>query len=109
MVEVRVYIVKIAQSFGRARARVGLFVITTSAFLLLGPATAGAQHVTDAQYNSTLQLLQSGGSPPSSPPSNGLPFTGLDVLALFAVGAALAAAGFLLWRRSRTQTDAAGA
>jgi hypothetical protein len=107
--KVRVYILKITQIVGRARLRAGLFVITASAFLLIGPAAAGAQQVTDAQYNSTLQLLQSGGQPPSSPPSNGLPFTGLDVVALFAVGAALAAAGFLLWRRSRVQTTQAGA
>ena len=105
----RVYTLKITQTVGRARSRVGLFVISASAFLLLGPATAGAQQVTDAQYNSTLQLLQSGSPPPSSPPSSGLPFTGLDVMALFAVGAALAVAGYLLWRRSRTQTGAAGA
>ena len=75
--------------------------------MIVGPASAGAQQVTDAQYNSTLQLLQSGGQPPSSPgssPSQGLPFTGLDVVALFAVGLALALAGLLLWRRSRTHT-----
>jgi hypothetical protein len=100
---------KITQKVGHARTRVGLFVIAASSFLLLGPATAGAQQVTDAQYNSTLQLLQSGGEPPSSPPSDGLPFTGLDVMTLFAVGAALAVAGYLLWRRSRTETGAAGA
>lgn len=99
----RVYTLKITQIVGRARSRVGLFAIASSAFLLLGPATAGAQQVTDAQYNSTLQLLQSGGQPPSSPPSNGLPFTGLDVTTLLAVGAALAVAGFLLWRRSRIE------
>jgi hypothetical protein len=94
---------------GRVHLRVALFVVAASAFLLLGPAAAGAQQVTDAQYNSTLQLLQSGGQPPSSPPSSGLPFTGLDVVALFAVGAALAVAGFVLWRRSRTGAAEVGA
>jgi hypothetical protein len=109
--EVRVDTLNTAQILGRVRVRVALFVAATSALLLVGPAAAGAQQVdtTDAQYNSTLQLLQSGGQPPSSPgsssaPSSGLPFTGLDVVALFAVGAALALAGYLLWRRSRTQT-----
>ena len=108
---VRVYTLKITEIAGRAHVRVASFVLAASAFLLLGPATAGAQQVeaTDAQYNSTLQLLQSGGQPPSSPPEGGLPFTGLDVVALFAVGAALALAGFLLWRRSRAHTGAAGA
>ena len=38
-----------------------------------------------------------------------LPFTGLDVAALFVVGAALAVAGYLLWRRSRTETGEVGA
>ena len=107
----RVYTLNITEIAGRAKLRLAFFVTAVSAFLLLGPATAGAQQVTDAQYNSTLQLLQSGGQPPSSTPSpsSGLPFTGLDVLALFAVGAALALAGVLLWRRSRTQTSEAGA
>ena len=77
--------------------------------LALGPATAGAQEVTDAQYNSTLQLIQQGGnqgSPPAGESSSGLPFTGLDVVAMFAVGAALALAGYMLWRRSRSvQTE----
>lgn len=114
---VRVFTLNIAQIVGRARVRTALFVVATSAFLLVGPAAAGAQQVdaTDSQYNSTLQLLQSGSQPPSGPgasssaPSSGLPFTGLDVVALFAVGAALALAGVLLWRRSRTQTGEAGA
>ncbi len=99
----RVYTLKITEIAGRAQVRLALFVVASSAFLLLGPATAGAQQVTDAQYNSTLQLLQSGGQPPpSSSSSSGLPFTGLDVVALFVVGAALAVAGYLLYRRSRT-------
>lgn len=91
----------------RVRARVVLAVLTIGSLAIaLSPATAAAQQVTDAQYNSTLQLLQGGGGTPPSPttPSSGsgLPFTGLDVVALFAVGAALALAGIVLWRRSRT-------
>jgi hypothetical protein len=109
---VRVSILKTTKSIGRAYTRVILFSAAVSAFLLVGPATAGAQQVdtTDAQYNSTLQLLQSGSEPPpGSSSSSGLPFTGLDVVALFAVGAALALAGYLLWRRSRVHTGEAGA
>lgn len=94
----------------RARSRWALTICTAGALVLaLAPATAGAQQVTDAQYNSTLQLLQSGGQPPPGPTSNGLPFTGLDVVAMLAVGLALAAAGFLLWRRSRSASGEVGA
>jgi hypothetical protein len=111
---VRVEILDIKELAGRLRARLVFLVLTVGALTLaLSPATAGAQQVsdsTDAQYNSTLQLLQGGGQPPpSQEASEGLPFTGLDVLALFAVGAALAIAGFVLWRRSRTGTGEVGA
>ena len=98
---------------GRVRTRFAFLGLTVGALVLgLSPATAGAQQVTDAQYNSTLQLLQSGGQPPSGPSpdsSAGLPFTGLDVVGLFAVGAVLALAGFVLWRRSRTVAGEVGA
>jgi hypothetical protein len=103
---VRVDILKITEMAGRVRARLVFAVLTVGVLAFaLSPATAGAQQVTDAQYNSTLQLLQSG--QPPSPPSQGgaeggLPFTGLDIAGLFAVGAVLALAGFVLWRRSRT-------
>ena len=109
----RVEILDIKEIAGRVRARFGFVLITVGALVFaLSPATAGAQQVTDAQYNSTLQLLQSGGQPPpghESASGGGLPFTGLDVVALFAVGAVLALAGFVLWRRSRISTTEAGA
>ena len=108
----RVEILNIKDLASRVRARLVFTVLTVGALsLALSPAVAGAQQVTDAQYNSTLQLLQSGGSPPSPPPSSssGLPFTGLDVVALFAVGAVLALAGFVLWRRSRGVAGEVGA
>ncbi len=110
-VEVRVEILDITHIASRVRARLGFLIVGVgSLMLVLSPATAGAQQVTDAQYNSTLQLLQSGGEPPPNnpPPAEGLPFTGLDVLVLFGVGAALAAAGFFLWRHSRTSTTEIG-
>ena len=109
----RVEILNITEMAGRARARLVFAVLSVGVMVFaLSPATAGAQQVTDAQYNSTLQLLQSGGEPPSNPPSSStseLPFTGLDVMVLFAVGAALALAGFVLWRRSRIATGEIGA
>jgi hypothetical protein len=114
-VEVRVEILNITDLASRVRARLAFIGLTVGALMLaLSPATAGAQQVsesTDAQYNSTLQLLQSGGEPPANPPSStsDLPFTGLDVMGLFAVGAVLALAGFVLWRRSRTVTGEVGA
>ena len=108
----RVEILNITEIAGRVRARLAFAVLSVGVTVFaLSPATAGAQQVTDAQYNSTLQLLQSGGEPPSNPPSStsDLPFTGLDVMSLFAVGAALALAGFVLWRRSRISTGEIGA
>jgi hypothetical protein len=111
---VRVEILDITELAGRLRARLVFVVLTVGALTLaLSPAIAAAQQVsdsTDAQYNSTLQLLQSGGQPPpgSESASEGLPFTGLDVLALFAVGAALALVGMVLWRRSRTAQGEVG-
>ena len=104
----RVEILDITEMAGRLRTRLVLIGLTVGALVLaLSPATAGAQQVTDAQYNSTLQLLQSGGGQPpsSSPTEGGLPFTGLDVVALFAVGAVLALAGYVLWRRSRATSE----
>jgi hypothetical protein len=110
---VRVGILDITKVASRVRARLVFAVLTIGTLAIaLSPATAGAQQVTDAQYNSTLQLLQSGGQPPSPPSSTsegGLPFTGLDVVALFAVGAALALAGIVLWRRSRSTAGEVGA
>jgi len=113
---VRVEILDITKVASRVRARLVFAVLTIGTLAIaLSPATAGAQQVsdsTDAQYNSTLQLLQGGGqspSPPSSTSEGGLPFTGLDVVALFAVGALLALAGIVLWRRSRTTAGEVGA
>ena len=103
-VEVRVNTLTTTQIAGRVRARSATIVFAaTVALLALGPAVAGAQQVTDAQYNSTLQLIQQGNDqPPADSSASGLPFTGLDVVALLAVGLGLAMAGFVLWRRSRT-------
>lgn len=102
-VEVRVNTLNISKIADRARTRTAAVVFAVTSLALIGPATAGAQQVTDAQYNSTLQLIEQGNDqPPSDSSASGLPFTGLDVVTLFAVGLALALAGFVLWRRSRT-------
>ena len=99
----RVITLNISKIADGARARSAAVVFAVTSLALIGPATAGAQQVTDAQYNSTLQLIQQGNDqPPSDSSASGLPFTGLDVVTLFAVGIALALAGLVLWRRSRT-------
>jgi hypothetical protein len=99
------------QKAARIRARLAALAFMATTFVLvLGPATAGAQNVTDAQYSSTLQLISQNQTTPDETSSGGggLPFTGLDVMALFVVGAALALVGFVLWRRSRSVSGTAG-
>jgi hypothetical protein len=74
--------------------------------LALAPATAGAADPTAHQYSSNLEQLSAGGaggaggsSAGSESVGGGLPFTGLDLVALAAVAAALVVAGLLLRRR----------
>ena len=110
----RVTNVNIQSLAAGARARTALIVFSaTSLILALAAASAGAQQVTDAQYANTVRLMAQSSQDPVSDPatdpgSSALPFTGLDVFALFAVGVALAAVGFVLWKRSRTETETAG-
>lgn len=84
--------------------------LLAGAFALVGIALAPASALaatdpTEDQYSDTLQLVSqgggSGGSAGGVEDVGGLPFTGLDVVALAAVGFAICLAGVLLHRRAR--------
>ena len=91
-------------------------LVTVLAIALIGalamPALAAAQNVspTDDQYNDTREAIavlaeDSGGDPSGTADSTvgSLPFTGLDVLGLFAVAVVVAGSGLLLQRVVRKQ------
>jgi hypothetical protein len=82
-----------------------LLALTAISFVLV-PAAALAATPSQHQYVSSLQQLSQGGPgglPDGSASSAGsLPFTGLDVLLLAAVAAALLCAGLVL-RRGRPE------
>lgn len=86
----------------RVKRRLATVLVAVIAFASLGaPAGAFAQSAspTQEQYNP--------GGPPPTPPSSGeLPFTGLDVAAIAAVGIGLVGAGFAVRKASHTGEDA---
>jgi hypothetical protein len=78
------------------------------------PAVAGAQNVspTDEEYGNGVLGVAASGDPsdPADPVSSGseissLPFTGLDVAAIAAIGIGLVAAGFVVRRAAHTTED----
>jgi hypothetical protein len=93
------------------QARIVALLVTLAALWLVGPvALAQAGNPTDAQYDNSVTKVSGeigGGSatPPAAAPSGlrkqvvgGLPFTGLDVVALAVVSAALLSMGLGLRR-----------
>lgn len=89
----------------RSRSIVALLA-TVAALSLVGPAMAQADDPTNGQYDNDVQKvaagLGSGGNTPSTPAGlqkkvvHGLPFTGLDVVAMLAVAVALTSMGLAL-------------
>jgi hypothetical protein len=68
-----------------------LLVVASLAALLLVAAPAGAATSAEQGYSTSARIEQT--VDPKSSSSNKLPFTGLDVLAIVAVGGALLAVG----------------
>jgi hypothetical protein len=91
----------------RFTTHVGRFAAGLAAMLGLalvaGPAAALAQSPTNDQYDPTLTQISAGGGggDSASEQLGGLPFTGLDVVAMVAVAACITALGIVLYRRSR--------
>lgn len=86
----------------RVKRRLATVLVAVIAFAAVGaPASAFAQSAspTQEQYNP-------GGPPPTPPSTTGeLPFTGLDVAAIAAVGIGLVGAGFAVRKASRAGED----
>lgn len=91
----------------RSSRSIVALVMTVAALSLVGPvAMAQADNPTNAQYDNDVQKvaagLGSGGNTPSAPAGlqkkvvTGLPFTGLDVVAMLAVAVALTSMGLAL-------------
>jgi hypothetical protein len=77
------------KAYRRARRRIAvLFAIASLAALLIVAAPAGAATSAEQGYSTSARIEQT-----VDPKNDKLPFTGLDVLAIVAVGGALLAVG----------------
>jgi hypothetical protein len=99
----------LTSSKARTGRRLGFFatMAVVTALWLVGPVSlAQAADATDEQYGTPVSKVaaQLGGNDPAPPSGlekkvvSGLPFTGLDVVALFAVAVALTSMGLALRR-----------
>jgi hypothetical protein len=77
-----------------ARRFTALLAIASLAALLFVAAPASAQTAAQQGYSTTAGVQQTIDPTPKATTANKLPFTGLDVLAIVAVGGALLAVGF---------------
>jgi hypothetical protein len=68
-------------------------------------AVALAQSPTDEQYGNGVVGVAAGGSDGGSSGISSLPFTGLDVAAIAAIGAGLVGAGLLVRKAAHTRED----
>ena len=93
----------------RSLRRACVLLIAMFAVAIAAPAGAFAQTIepTDEQYGNGVVGVAAGGSEGDSGSGiSSLPFTGLDVAAIAAIGAGLVGAGLLVRRASRTREDA---
>jgi hypothetical protein len=96
----------------RSVRRFCALVVAMLALSIAVPAGAFAQNISasDDEYTpGVLGVAASGGpgEPQSSSEISSLPFTGLDVVAIAAIGAGLVGAGFVVRRASRDRHDLA--
>ncbi len=90
----------------RSVRRLCVLVVAVLAFALVAPAASFAQNVTptDEEYGNGVVGISSGGSEgttftgSSGGDISSLPFTGLDVAAIAAIGLGLVGAGFVVRR-----------
>jgi len=84
----------------RSVRRLCVLVVAVLAFALVAPAVSSAQNVTptDEEYGNGVVGISEGGSPSSGGDISSLPFTGLDVAAIAAIGVGLVGAGFVVRR-----------
>jgi hypothetical protein len=94
----------------RSIRRICLLFVAMFAFAIAVPAGASAQNVspTDDQYESGVLGAAGGGdsgssTDPVATSGSELPFTGLDVLAIAAIGVGLLGAGFAVRRAARSE------
>jgi len=92
----------------RSFRRVCVLLVAMLAVAIAAPAAALAQNIdpTDEQYGNGVVGVAAGGSDGGSSGISSLPFTGLDVAAIAAIGAGLVGAGLLVRKAARTRDDA---
>lgn len=95
----------------RSMRRVCVLLIAVFAFAVIAPTGAFAQDIepTDEQYGNGAVGFAGASGEPAADSSSGissLPFTGLDVAAIAAIGAGLVGTGLLVRRAARTREDA---
>jgi len=93
----------------RSFRRICVLLIAMFAVAIAAPAGALAQNIdpTDEQYGNGVVGVAAGGSEGGGDSGiSSLPFTGLDVAAIAAIGAGLVGAGLLVRRAARTREDA---
>ena len=91
------------KAYRRITRRLTMLVAVASlAALLLVAAPAGAQTSAEQGYSTSARVEQT--VDPNDSSNSKLPFTGLDVLAIVAVGGALLAVGFGVRKLSTTTT-----
>ena len=92
----------------RSFRRMCVLLIAMLAVAIAAPAGALAQNIdpTDEQYGNGVVGVAAGGSEGGDSGISSLPFTGLDVAAIAAIGAGLVGAGLLVRRAARTREDA---
>jgi len=88
-----------------------MLLVAMLAVAVTAPALASAQNIdpTDEQYGNGVVGVAASGSEGDGGGSSGissLPFTGLDVAAIAAIGAGLVGTGLLVRRAARTREDA---
>lgn len=97
----------------RSVRRLCTMLVAMFALAIVVPAGALAQSInpTDEEYRQGVLGVAASGGPgtPSADGGNGtisqLPFTGLDVAAIAAIGAGLVGAGFVVRRAAKTADD----
>lgn len=95
----------------RSIRRFCTLLVAMFAFAAVVPAVASAQSInpTDEEYRQGVLGVAASGGPGDPAAESGtiseLPFTGLDVAAIAAIGAGLVGAGFVVRRAARTADD----
>lgn len=84
-----------------------VMMVSMLVVMLVVPAVAAAQSInpTDEEYGPGIVGAAGGGAPADPGGISALPFTGLDVVAIAAIGLGLVGAGLVVRRASQSRTN----